>query len=65
MLSFTDDAQRARGRAGQWRRIGAIILAAILCAGCVALADPSPGAAATGAKVAIIVGSRGVADRRE
>ena len=43
MLSFTDDAQRAPGRAGQWRRIGAIILAAILCAGCVALADaPTP-----------------------
>ena len=58
-MSFPDDAQRASDHPRRWRRIGAITLAAMLCAGSVALTDPLPGAAATSTRVAIIVGPAG------
>ena len=58
-MSFSDGAQRAWGQPRRWRRIGAITLAAILGVGSIALADPLPGAAATGTRVAIIVGPGG------
>ena len=58
-MSFPDDAQRASGHPRRWHRIGAITLAAMLCAGSVALTDPLPGAAATSTRVAIIVGPAG------
>lgn len=58
-MSFSNDAQRVSGHPRWWRQVGAIILAAILCAGSIALADPAPGAAATGPKVAIILGPAG------
>jgi hypothetical protein len=58
-LSSPHDTQRAFGRSRCWRQIGALILGAILCSGSIALADPSPASAATGLKVAIILGPAG------
>ncbi len=58
-MSFSVGAQRALGHPHWWRRVGGVALAAVFFAGSVAMAIPPAATAASGLKVAVILGPAG------